>query len=270
MVITNNRHAIRQQQHPPPSSVSLLSSSNTNTSSISNTKPKVPYFVLHLPNGKAKALFTVPSHLADVLVLHPIMARGACFELTVDVVSQGRQQQHRRRNNGNDNGGGERSSLSIPNSTTTTNDYDNNTKTDAATSFLSTEFVSPRPEETAHAIAERLQNRLQGTTTTSSNGTTSTGSMMALEGLLMGMRWRIMENTTVKIREKEVAHQNHSLKKEAFRSILFCQHWTIQTAKQKTWCIADLHTCTVRVHFYVDTVPKVARYAPSKFVDVTI
>lgn len=93
--------------------------------------PKVPYFVLHLPDGRAKALFTVPTELAETLVLHPIMARGACFDLQVDVVSQGRRRTKDSKSDG-----------------------------DEATSFLSTEFVSPRPEETALAISERLRIRM--------------------------------------------------------------------------------------------------------------
>ncbi|KAG7356053.1 hypothetical protein IV203_000739 [Nitzschia inconspicua] len=108
---------------------------------------KVPYFVLHLPDGRSKALFTVPSDLAEVLVLHPIMARGACFELQVDVVSQGRVR--------------------------TKESFDDS----SSTSFLSTEFFSPRPEETAHAISERIGIRMAN----------PAGTTTAFEGLL-GMR----------------------------------------------------------------------------------
>jgi hypothetical protein len=129
-------HSRRQHLHP--------------SSSSSTQKSKVPFFVLHLPDGRAKALFTVPTDLAEVLVLHPIMARGACFELQVDVVSQG------RRRAGNEN------AL-----------LDHN----GDTSFLSTEFVSPRPEETALAIAERIAIRMGSPTAATS----------AFEGLF-GMR----------------------------------------------------------------------------------
>jgi hypothetical protein len=86
----------------------------------------VPYFVLHLSDGRAKALFTVPTNLAASLVINPVLCRGSCFNLEIDVVSQGRKK---------------------PSSST-------------STSFLSTEFTSPEPEETAMAISKRLAIRM--------------------------------------------------------------------------------------------------------------
>ena len=85
---------------------------------------KVPYFVLHLSDGKAKALFTVPTQMAESLVVNPVLCRGSSFDLELDVVSQGRK------------------------------------KSSSSTSFLSTEFYSPDPEETAQAISERIAVRM--------------------------------------------------------------------------------------------------------------
>jgi hypothetical protein len=158
--------------HQPPATMHI----RQNPSPSTTVSTKVPYFVLHLPDGRAKALFTVPSDMAEVLVLHPIMARGACFHLQVDVVSQGRPILQRRHYS----------------STGKTSNLDDTTDNDAnvgdggaasvavATSFLSTEFVSPRPEETALAISDRIGIRMSrcpdGSRTTSA-------TTMALAGL---------------------------------------------------------------------------------------
>jgi hypothetical protein len=86
----------------------------------------VPYFVLHLDDGKAKALFTVPSNKTELLMKYPIACRGAFFELRVDTASR-------------------------------------NLQSVAGTIFLSTEFHSPHPEEAAHAISIRLASRMADT-----------------------------------------------------------------------------------------------------------
>jgi len=65
--------------------------------------------------------------MAENLVDHPILCRGASFDLTIDAVSQSREKTTAVQNSG--------------------------------TSFLSTEFFSPNPEETARAIAERIAIR---------------------------------------------------------------------------------------------------------------
>ena len=105
--------------HRPPSFKNIFHSQNMTT-----TSSEVPYFVLHLSDGKAKALFTVPTQMAESLVVNPVMCRGSSFDLEIDVVSQGRK------------------------------------KSSSATSFLSTEFYSPDPEETAQAISERIAIRM--------------------------------------------------------------------------------------------------------------
>jgi len=87
--------------------------------------PAVPYFVLNMPGGKAKALFTVPEHVAKALIVHPILCRGAAFQLEIDVVSQGRRRAD-----------------------------------SSSSSFLSVEFESPDPEEAATQIAQRLSRRI--------------------------------------------------------------------------------------------------------------
>jgi hypothetical protein len=65
-------------------------------------------------------------HPQQSLVVNPVLCRGASFDLEIDLVSQGRK------------------------------------KSNSATSFLSTEFLSPNPEETAQAISERLAIRMGG------------------------------------------------------------------------------------------------------------
>ena len=87
----------------------------------------VPYFVMRLQNGKAKALFTVPAHLATSLTVNPVLCRGSSFDLKIDSVSLGQ-------------------------------DYEQASST--STTFLSTEFESPSPEETARAISERVAIRI--------------------------------------------------------------------------------------------------------------
>jgi hypothetical protein len=87
----------------------------------------VPYFVLHLDDGNSKALFSVPSHKAASLMKYPIACRGAFFDLCVDTASR---------------------------------DLQSSQQQFAGTSFLSTEFHSPQPEETARAISIRLASRM--------------------------------------------------------------------------------------------------------------
>ena len=90
--------------------------------SSSPTSNKVPYFVLQLENGKARVLFTVPTELAPALSQHPIMCRGACFVLELDAAGSDPAR--------------------------------------SPTTFLSTVFESPLPDETARAISERIAIRI--------------------------------------------------------------------------------------------------------------
>ena len=90
----------------------------------------IPYFILNLGHGKAKVLFTVPSHLAQALARHPILCRGSAFDLRVD---DSTIQPSEDGENSND------------------------------TCFLATEFESPDPEETAIAISKRLASRVTDT-----------------------------------------------------------------------------------------------------------
>ena len=92
-----------------------------------NQNKAVPYFVLNLYGDRVKALFVVSSDSAETLIMHPILCRGASFDLNIDTVSQTPEMRFAARNSGS--------------------------------SFLSTEFSSPNPEETARAIAERLAIR---------------------------------------------------------------------------------------------------------------
>ena len=99
----------------------------TNRNSNNNNKT-VPFFVLHLADDRVKALFRVPSDIAETLIHHPILCRGSCFDLTVDVMSS------QCRDNDSDN-----------------NDNDDTTTMIHGTCFLSTEYSSPDPEGTAQA-----------------------------------------------------------------------------------------------------------------------
>eukprot|EP00531_Pseudo-nitzschia_arenysensis_P003597 CAMPEP_0116125038 /NCGR_PEP_ID=MMETSP0329-20121206/5599_1 /TAXON_ID=697910 /ORGANISM="Pseudo-nitzschia arenysensis, Strain B593" /LENGTH=113 /DNA_ID=CAMNT_0003619055 /DNA_START=57 /DNA_END=398 /DNA_ORIENTATION=- len=99
----------------------------TTNDTTKNGNKSVPFFVLNLSDDKVKALFIVSSTSAETLVHHPILCRGACFDLIVDSVSQSRELGAAVQNSG--------------------------------TSFLSTEFSSPNPDETARAIAERIAVR---------------------------------------------------------------------------------------------------------------
>jgi hypothetical protein len=112
----------RQKKNNP--SPHAITTADTTTM---NSNKNIPFFVLHLSDDKVKALFVVPSSMAKSLIKHPILCRGASFDLTIDVVSQSRA-----RNTAVENSG---------------------------TTFLATEFSSPQPEETARAIAERISIR---------------------------------------------------------------------------------------------------------------
>jgi hypothetical protein len=65
--------------------------------------------------------------MATSLAVNPILCRGASFDLAIDSVSLVQQQQQ---------------------------------QPSTGTSFLSTEFDSPNPEETARAISERIAIRI--------------------------------------------------------------------------------------------------------------
>lgn len=93
----------------------------------------IPYFVLYQDGGTAKALFTVPSNQTELLMKHPIACRGAFFELRVDTASHNLQSASQQQ------------------------------QQLAGTSFLSTEFYSPQPNETACAISARLARRMADT-----------------------------------------------------------------------------------------------------------
>ena len=90
----------------------------------------MPFFILRVPDGRIKALFTVPSNMAETLVIHPIFCRGGSFDLQIDDVNVN---QSRERN------------YAVQSTTSTI--------------FISTVFCSPYPDETARAIAERIAIR---------------------------------------------------------------------------------------------------------------
>ncbi|CAB9526059.1 expressed unknown protein [Seminavis robusta] len=98
-------------------------------SSSSSRTNLVPFFLLNLEGGKTKVLFTVPSNLALTLIRHPVLCRGAAFDLKLD---EGYDQQ----------------------------EPDHPGEPSSTTCFLFTIFESPHPEATAGAISERLASRV--------------------------------------------------------------------------------------------------------------
>lgn len=101
------------------------------------SQESVPYFVLLLDGDqsksschRAKALFTVPEELAVSLSAHPIMCRGSSFALELDEAA-----------------------MPSPSSNSSSSNK-------TATTFLSTVFESPRPEDLAQEISRRLAVRI--------------------------------------------------------------------------------------------------------------
>lgn len=133
LVIVHLKHSLLRDCSIYSVTVTTTMSSSLSASSSIPTGSKtdfdeVPYFVLNLSDGKAKALFTVPTHLSESLIVHPVMCRGACFGLKIDVVSQSSTSKSSK----------------------------------SPTSFLSTEFYSPDPEQTAKQISQRIAIRMGG------------------------------------------------------------------------------------------------------------
>lgn len=93
---------------------------------------------------RAKAIFTVPADLVSTLTKYPILCRGASFDLCIDEDSENIMQAAYMSNI---------SLTSPPTSMRRRN----------GTSFLSTEFYSPSPEDTASEISKRLAIRIDNT-----------------------------------------------------------------------------------------------------------
>jgi hypothetical protein len=92
---------------------------------------------------RAKAVFTVPADLVSALTAYPILCRGASFDLCIDEDSENIMQAAYMSN----------ISLTSPASMRRRN----------GTTFLSTEFYSPSPEDTASEISKRLAIRIDNT-----------------------------------------------------------------------------------------------------------
>ena len=93
----------------------------------------VPYFVLRLEKLRAKALFTVPEDLAQSLAAHPILCRGSSFHFTVVAATPA--------------AAAAEAAAATPSAI-------------SRTSFLSTVFESPNPDDLADEISKRLANRI--------------------------------------------------------------------------------------------------------------
>lgn len=105
----------------------------------------VPYFVLELDGGKAKAIYTIPVSAAESVISNPILCCGACFQLIIDTTSQ----QHEGEIDTSDN--------------------------NSPSCHISTEYFSPKPHETAYEISRRLAIRV---------GESSSGASTFLASLL--------------------------------------------------------------------------------------
>mmetsp|Transcript_17280 Transcript_17280/g.23801 ORF Transcript_17280/g.23801 Transcript_17280/m.23801 type:complete len:111 (-) Transcript_17280:766-1098(-) len=96
---------------------------------MAESTDNIPYTIRPLPEGLSRALFKVPSHLAEFLVSSPVTCRGASFDLHILC--------------------GENSA----------DPHDKNESTDMTSIY--TDFHSPKPSQTADAIAIRLAARLR-------------------------------------------------------------------------------------------------------------
>lgn len=93
----------------------------------------VPYYVMELHDGRSRAVFSVPEAVATSLTAHPVLCRGAAFDLTPDWDAASLLATAKC------------SGLTPP----------------GRTSFVYTEFYSPAPEETAVEISKRLAVRVR-------------------------------------------------------------------------------------------------------------
>ena len=124
-----------QRKHQPPQA-------RPNQKKRQKQKHKtVPYFVLDLSStGRSKALFTVPTLYAKAMCVNPVLCCGSIFDLEIDILSQRSHRHHQDR---------------VENATISA-------EAAKETCFLSTEFYSPKPDETALEISKRLAIRIEG------------------------------------------------------------------------------------------------------------
>ena len=152
-----------QQQQPLPQRNKIMMMKKKEFKSV-------PYFVLNLTNGKTKALFTVPTNYAHSMCINPVLCRCSSFQLKIDIVSRQEarfQETHQEDQQGrdtNDAAEGKDSKVAAAAAASTATTTTNTTilPPSSSTSFISTEYYSPEPEETALHIAQRLAIRMDG------------------------------------------------------------------------------------------------------------
>lgn len=137
----------------------------SSSSSSSSLPSSVPYFVLTSDkdgrgnSNRAKAVFTVPQAMAESLIAHPILCRGSSFELVKDAASHDLLLHTAQQASPSPSSSASffTASAAPParNGGASSSSYN-----DDETSFLSTEYYSPEPEETARAISIRLAARV--------------------------------------------------------------------------------------------------------------
>jgi len=155
-VIGRRKERFTNQLHKPHIAFSLTIMATSRSSSSSSS---VPYFVLTLQNGNARAVFTVPTVNVKTLIAHPILCRGSSFQLVLD------QAMSRDLTSVDDDETAE--AEAVPSTTTT------------RTSFLCAEYYSPDPEETAHEISVRLAARISDASGSSDDPNTSSSHVAA-------------------------------------------------------------------------------------------
>ena len=136
----------------------------------------VPYFVQTLPDGRSKAVFTVPEGQLTHLTLHPVLCRGAEFQLQPDAASHKllrATQPQQYRSTTSTTGRMSRSSSS----------HTHQQQQSYGVGFLSTEYYSPEPEATAQQIAVRLASRSEDSSSSGSSAN-SAASMSHYFGFL--------------------------------------------------------------------------------------
>lgn len=115
---------------------------------VNENNDTVPYVLIpqNGNNRQFKAIFLVPEDLVDSLISRPILCRGSSFQLILDedVTRENLRAMQNTNLTLQEGGIGSSTMLSL------------NT-----TRFLSTEFYSPEPNETAAEIALRLSIRME-------------------------------------------------------------------------------------------------------------
>eukprot|EP00591_Stephanopyxis_turris_P008836 CAMPEP_0195527034 /NCGR_PEP_ID=MMETSP0794_2-20130614/28452_1 /TAXON_ID=515487 /ORGANISM="Stephanopyxis turris, Strain CCMP 815" /LENGTH=144 /DNA_ID=CAMNT_0040657857 /DNA_START=158 /DNA_END=595 /DNA_ORIENTATION=- len=105
----------------------------------------VPYVLQEASDGRTRAIFTVPAHLASILTSSSVYCRGSKFELQVG---------------GDDDDGESTCNNSLQNAQHNAENTQPPISSRGTTCSIFTEFHSPKANLTADAIARRLGARI--------------------------------------------------------------------------------------------------------------